>query len=120
MKTKLVKIIVVVMAFAFFGTGVSMAQDRRGGRQNNVKANVHSHYKQDKNHKIVHKHPVKNYIVHKHYSKPYYCPKCRPVVVHQHYNQYSPYEPYPYYAGQFVAFSVINPNVAFSIAVGGH
>ena len=38
MKAKLVKIILVTAAIAFFSAGVSMAQDWRGDRQNNVKA----------------------------------------------------------------------------------
>ena len=114
MRTKLVKIVVILMAFAFYSAGVSMAKDWKGGHQTSTKGHAYGHYKRDKHHKFDHKrHYGQRHIVkHHHYYRP------RPVVVHHHH--YSTYAPYPYYAGQFVAFSVMNPNVAFSIAVGGH
>lgn len=113
MRTKLVKIIVISIVFAFFSAGVSMAQDRRVGHQNSSKGHAYGHYKQDKHHKVVQKRHYghRNAVKHHRYYQP------RPVVVHHHH--YSTYEPYPYYAGQFVG-SFMDPNVAFSIAVGGH
>jgi hypothetical protein len=67
MQAKLVKIILVTAVIAFFSAGISMAQDRRGGRQNIVKAKAYSHYKQDKNHKFEHNKNFKKYYSHKHY-----------------------------------------------------
>ena len=119
MKAKLVKIILVTAVIAFFSAGVSMAQERRGGRQNNVKAKAYSHYKQDKNHKFEHNKNFKKYDGHKHYSKQYSCPKCRPVVVHNYHPHYSTYSNYRPPTVIFWNLSAVNPNVAFSIGVVG-
>ena len=119
MKAKLVKIILITAVVAFFSSGVSMAQDRVGGRQNNVKAKAYTHYKQDKNHKFEHNKSFKKYVGHTHYSKHYSCPQCRPVVVHNLHPHYSTYRNYRSQTGIFWNLSVVDPNVAFSIGVLG-
>ena len=119
MKVKLVKIILVAAVIAFFSAGVSMAQDRRDGRQNNVKAKAYSHYKQDKNHKFERNTNFKKYDGHKHYSKQYSCPQCRPVVVHNYHPHYSTYRNYRPPTGIIWSLSVADPNVAFVIGVMG-
>jgi hypothetical protein len=119
MKAKHVKIILITAVIAFFSAGVSMAQDRRGGRQNNVKAKAYTHYKQDKNHELDHSKSFKKYEGHKHYSKHYSCPQCRPVVLHNYHRHYSTYRNYRPHSGIFWNLSVVDPNVAFSIGVKG-
>jgi len=119
MKAKHVKIILITAVIAFFSVGVSMAQDRRGGRQNTLKAKAYSHYKQDKNHKFEHNKNFKKYVGHTHYSKHYSCPQCRPVVVHNHHHHYSTYRNYRPHNGIFWNLSVVDPNVAFSFGVMG-
>ena len=119
MKAKLVKIILVTAVIAFCSAGVSMAQDRRGGRQNNVKAKAYTHYKQDKNHKFEHNKNFKKYVGHAHYSKHYSCLQCRPVVVNNYHPHYSTYRNYRPPTGIFWNLSVVDPNVAFSIVVLG-
>jgi hypothetical protein len=86
MKAKLVKIILVTAVIAFFSAGVSMAQDRRGGRQNTQKAKAYGHYKQDKNHKYEHHRHFKEYHGHKRYSRLHQCPRCRPVMLHKYHH----------------------------------
>ncbi len=118
MKAKLVKIILVTAVIAFFSAGVSMAQDRRSGRQNNVKAKAYSHYKQDTNHKIEHNKNFKKYDGHKHYSKRYSCPQCRPVVLRNH-HQYGTFRIYRPTTAIIWTLSVVDPSMAFSIGVRG-
>ena len=119
MKTKAIKIIVIAAVFAFFSTGVSMAQDRMGGRQNTAKTKAYGHYKQDKNHKFENNKHFNKYNGHKHYSKHYNCPQCRPVVLYNHHYYYRPYKNYRSHNGAFWTFSVVDPNMAFSIGVRG-
>jgi Ni/Co efflux regulator RcnB len=119
MKAKLIKILVISAVFAFFSAGVSMAQERRGGRQNTVKAKAYSHYKQDKNHKVEHDKNLKKYDGHKHYPTHYSCPQCRPVVLRHHHHQYSTYRNYRPTTGIIWILSVVDPNMAFSIGVKG-
>lgn len=119
MKSKAIKIIVIAAVFAFFSAGVSIAQDRRGGRQNNVKAKAYTHYKQAKNHKFEHSKNFKKFVGHTHYSKHYSCPQCRPVVVHNYHRHYSTYRNYRPHTGIFWNLSVVDPNVAFSFGVVG-
>jgi len=118
MKAKLVKIIMVTAAIAFFSAGVSMAQDWKG-RHNSPKAKGYSHYKQDKNHKFQHNKNFKKYYGHKHYSKHYSCPQCRPVVVHNFHPHYSTYRNYRPPTVISWNLSAVSPNVAFSIGVVG-
>ncbi|MFZ1201035.1 MAG: hypothetical protein WAO07_12780, partial [Desulfobacterales bacterium] len=84
MKTKLVKIILVTAVIAFFSAGVSMAQERKGGRQNNVKAKTYSHYKQDKNDKFEHNRHFQNQYRHKQFLKDDRGYHRRPVVIHKY------------------------------------
>jgi hypothetical protein len=119
MNAKLVTIILITAVIAFFSAGVSMAQDRRGGRQNTAKAKAYGHYKQDKNHEFEHNMNFEKYLPHTHYSKHYNCPQCRPVVVHNHHTHYSTYRNYRPPSGIFWNLSAVNPNVVFSIGVVG-
>jgi len=115
MKSKAIKIIVIAAVFAFFSAGVSMAQDRMGGRQNTAKTKDYSHYKQDKNHNFENNKYVSKYHGHKHYN----CPQCRPVVLRNYHYNYSPYKNYRSQTGAFWTLSVVEPNMAFSIGVKG-
>ena len=123
MKAKLVKIILVTAVIAFFSAGVSMAQDRRGGRQNTQKAKAYSHYKQDKNHhKFDHNRHFQNQHRHKNFSKHDRCYHRRPVVIHKYHNHhyhYRPYRSYRSHSGIGFTMSVLDPNMAFSIGVKG-
>ena len=119
MKTKAIKIIVIAAVFAFFSAGVSMAQERMDGRKDTQKNNQYSHYKQDKNHKFENNKYVKKYHGQKHYSKHYNFSQCRPVVLHNHHYNYSPYKNYRSQTGIFWTLSVVDPNMAFSIGVKG-
>jgi Ni/Co efflux regulator RcnB len=120
MKAKLVKIILITAVIAFFSAGVTMAQDRRGGRQNNVKAKAYSHYKQDKNHKFEHNRQFKNRHQHKDFSKNQRCPYYRPVVIQKYrLNHYRHYRNYRSHTGVAFSLSVFDPNVAFSVGVKG-
>ncbi|MFZ0725446.1 MAG: hypothetical protein WAM61_06620 [Desulfobacterales bacterium] len=116
MKTKLVKIILVTAVIAFFSAGVSMAQERKGGRQNNVKAKTYSHYKQDKNDKFEHNRHFQNQYRHKQFLKDDRGYHRRPVVIHKY---HQPNHPYRSHAGIGFSLSVLDPNVAFSIGVMG-
>jgi len=119
MKSKAFKIIVLAAVFAFFSTGVSMAQDRMGGRQNTQKVKAYGHYKQDKNYKYEHNRQFKRYHGHKRYSKHHRCPRCRPVVLHR-YHHHGAYKKYRANTGVVWQLSVVDPNMAFSIGVKGH
>jgi hypothetical protein len=118
MKTKVVKIMVIAAVFAFFSAGVSMAQDRMGGRQNTQKAKAYGHYKQDKNHKFEHNRHFKMYHGHKRYSKYHQCPRCRPVGLHRDHH-HAAYKKYRSYTGVVWHLSVLDPNMAFSSGVKG-
>lgn len=114
MRTKSVLILVAAVVFIFSGAGISMAKDWKGGQQNYGKGHAYGHHKQDKQHKFD---PKRLYAHRPVVKRPHYHhPK--PVVVHHHH--YNSYVPYSYYVGQFIGFSFIDPNVAFSIAVRGH
>lgn len=122
MKTKLVMIIVIAAVVAFFNSGVSMAQDWKGGRHNSPKAKGYSHYKQDRNHKFEHNRHFQNQNRHKHFSKHSRCYPRRPVVIHKYHNHrhhYRPYRNYRSHAGIGFSLSVLDPNAAFSIGVMG-
>lgn len=117
MKAKPVLILAIAAVFIFLSTGISMAKDWKGGHSYAGNGHAYGHYKADKHYKVVpHKHRVPKRVVvnHHHYYQP------RPVVVQKHFHQYNSYEPYPYRVGSFVAFSILNPDVAFSVAIGGH
>ena len=118
MNSKAIKFIVIAAVFAFFSAGVSMAQDRKGGRQNTQKAKAYGHYKQDKNHKYEHHRHFKRYHGHKHYSKYNQCPRFRPVVLHN-YHRYGAYKKYRSNTGVVWHLSVLDPNMAFSIGMKG-
>jgi len=119
MKTKAIKIIMIAAVIAFFSAGVSMAQDRRGGRQDTQKAKAYGHFKQDKNHKYEHIRHFKKYHGHKRYSKHHPCHHCRPVVL-QKYHHHGVYKKYRSYNGGVVwQLSVLDPNMVFSIGVKG-
>ena len=118
MRTKLVKIVVILMAFAFYSAGVSMAQDRMGGWQNAQKTKAYGHYKQDKKNKYGHHRHFKKHYGHKRYSRLHQCPRCRPVVLHR-YHHHGAYKKYRANTGVVWQLSVLEPNMAFSIGVKG-
>jgi hypothetical protein len=124
MKAKLIKILVISAVIAFFSSGVSMARDWKGGRQNTPKSNAYGHYKQDNknHHKFDQNRHFQNHHRHKHFSKHDRCHPRRPVVIHKYHNHrhhYRPYWNYRSYAGIGFSLSVLDPNVALSIGVIG-
>jgi hypothetical protein len=123
MKTKLVKIILITAVIAFFSAGVSMAQDWKGDRHNGPKDKSFSHYKQDNknHHKFEHKRHFQNQYRHKKFSKERGYHR-RPVVIHKYHqpkHHYRPYRHYRSHTGIGFTLSVLDPNVAFSIALNG-
>ena len=129
MKTKLLKLLVILSAMTFFGAGAAMAKDRYGDRKHRLPDKTEVHKKVDRHHNYGNgrhykKHATLGHYGH-HYSHRHYKKHYAPKHYHKHHKRCHPHHHY-HGAGRYsaynsfsVGFAVFDPNVAFSIGVNG-
>jgi hypothetical protein len=106
MKTKIMKIIILLSAFLFIGASTSLGHDWKGGRHK-LHGNAYGYHKKHYNSYHYGHRPTRHY--HKHYYH---------EEVHEDHHHY--YNSYPPHSGFFFGMSFYDPNMVVIFGAGGY
>jgi hypothetical protein len=115
MKTKIIKIIILLAVSLFLSASISMAHEKKGGHHK-PRGNAYGHQKWDGHHPGYQKKHYKSYHHEQrpkhHYHKRHYHKK-----YHDHHRSY---KRYPHHNGFFFGMSIYDPNMAVIFGTKGH
>jgi len=110
MKTKIIKIVIILTAALFMSASMSLANEWKGGHQK-PQGNAYGHQKWDGHHPGYQK---KHYNSYHHQDRPKYHYREK---VHEHHHYYKSYQPPSEF---FFGMSIYDPAMAVIFGVKGH
>ena len=140
MKTKSLKLFIILVTLIFLGTGTALAGDRHGDRNQKRMNKNDVHHRIDRHHSHRQGNHYKKHVPPRHHGR-HYGPRYygrhdgpkhyykhhkrfrhyrRPTVHKHHHHYYRGSYGYPAYNSFSFGVAVFDPNMAFSIGVSGH